>query len=147
MNVIDLLQMLEEEIENSSTIPLTRKKIVDKEAALDIISRIRINMPDDIKQAQMLNLERQRIIRDAHEEAEAIVREAKRRAEQLLEEHEITQHAYEKAQEIMGDAQKNAKEIKTGAKAYADDVLRELERYLNDNLKMLAKNRAEMGKK
>jgi vacuolar-type H+-ATPase subunit H len=147
MNVIDLLHMLEEEIENSSSVPLTRKKMVDKEAALDIISRIRINMPEDIKQAQMLNLERQRIIRDAQEEGEAVVRDARRKSDQLVEENEITQRAYEKAQEIMSDAQKNAKEIRTGAKAYADDVLRELERYLNDNLKMLAKNRAEMSKK
>ena len=51
MNVMALLEYLDEELSKSATVPLTGKRLVDVEKCLDIVSELRVTLPDDVKDA------------------------------------------------------------------------------------------------
>ena len=50
MEIFTLLESIEELLENSRTLPLVKKTVVDKEEILDIIKEIRLKLPDELKQ-------------------------------------------------------------------------------------------------
>ena len=54
MKVLELLDLLEEEIENGSSLPLTGKKILDPDKLLDIVDDIREVLPSEFRQAEIL---------------------------------------------------------------------------------------------
>jgi F0F1-type ATP synthase membrane subunit b/b' len=101
MKVLELLDEIEDIIETSSGFPLTGKVLVDAEEILEIIREIRIELPDEIQQAQWIKDERQRILDEAKHEYEAVLKEARVQAEALIENDDITVKAKARAEEIM----------------------------------------------
>lgn len=144
MDVLKLLDEIEDIIEGSSTIPFAGKALVDKGEVLDIIKEIRIKLPDEIKQAEWIKVERQRILAEAQNEADTMVEEVKIHIEEMVEQDEITKLAYERSEEIISKAQNNAKEIRIGAREYADGLLKETEVNLKNIIVTLEKNRQEL---
>jgi len=144
LNILNLLDVLEDELESGMNVPFVGKALVNREKCLDIIRDIRLNLPEEIKQAEMLKKERRRILVEAQKEAEAIIKDAERRIEMAIDEHEVTQKAYQQAREIMEQCQNNAKEIRLGANEYADGLLQQVEEYLMEQLEILRKNREEL---
>ncbi len=144
MNVLKLLEELEDIIENCSSIPFAQKVLVDKREILEIIKDIRIHLPDEIKQAQWVNEERQRILAEAQQEADTISEEANKHILSMVEESEITKLANEQAEKIITQAQNNAKEMRLGAKDYADSLLESVELDLTDLIGTVKENRDEL---
>lgn len=144
LNILNLLDILEDELESGVNVPFAGKALVDREKCLDIIRDIRLNLPDEIKQGELLKQERQRILIEAQKEAEAIIRDAEQRIEALIDNNEVTQRAYQQAREIMENCQNSAKEIRLGANEYADRILEQIEDYLLEQLDILRKNRQEL---
>ena len=54
MNVMALLEYLDEELSKSASVPLTGKRLVDVEKCLDIVSELRVTLPDDVKDAEVI---------------------------------------------------------------------------------------------
>ena len=127
MEIFTLLESIEELLENSKTLPITKKSLVDKEEVLDIIKEIRLKLPDELKQAKWVKEERNRIIQEAKKEGEDIVKEAENRIIAMIDEHEITKKAYDEKDKILEQANTMAKEMSDGTKEYADNVLAGLE--------------------
>ena len=144
LNILNLLDVLEDELESGVKVPFAGKALIDREKCLDIIRDIRLNLPDEIRQAELLKKERRRILVEAQEEAEAIIKDAERRIEMAIDEHEVTQKAYQQAREIMEQCQNSAREIRLGADEYADGLLQQVEEYLIEQLEILRKNRQEL---
>ncbi len=144
MDVLKLIDLLEEVIEDGSTIPFSSKVCLDKQELLDLTNEIRIKLPDEIKQAEWIKEERQRILAEAHNEAENIANEAKLHIEELIERDEVTRQAKERAEEIINSAKKNAKDIRLGAREYADQMLKEVQEKLRDMINTLDLNREEL---
>ncbi|MGF7057267.1 ATPase [Brassicibacter mesophilus] len=144
MDVLKLLDEIEDIIEGSSTIPFAGKVLVDKGELLEILREIRLKLPDEIKQAEWIKEERQRILAEAQNEADTMVEEVKIHIEEMIEQDEITKKAYERAEEITSRAQSNAKEIRIGAREYADELLKEVENNLKGVIETIAKNRQEL---
>lgn len=144
MEVLKLLDEIEDIIESSSSIPFAGKVVVDKEEILDIIKEIRIKLPDEIKQAEWIKEERQRILVEAQNEADTIVEEAKVHIEEMIDKEEITKQARERAEEIIEKAQSNAKEIRIGAREYADELLKNVQDILQSMVGTLDENRNEL---
>ncbi len=127
MEIFTLLESIEELLENSRTLPLVKKTVVDKEEILDIIKEIRLKLPDELKQAKWVKEERNRIIQEAKKEGEDIVKEAENRIIAMIDEHEITKKAYDEKDKILEQASSMAKEMSDGTKEYADNVLAGIE--------------------
>ena len=127
MEIFTLLETLEDIIGKSKTVPFTEKCIIERNQFLDIIKEIRLKLPDELKQAKWIKEERERIIGEAHKDANDIVKEAENRIISMIDEHEITKKAYEKKNEIIADANDMYREITQGTNTYVDEILANIE--------------------
>ena len=144
MDVLKLIEEIEDILENSSTVPFSSKVMVDADEIYEIISEIRIRLPDEIKQANWIKEERQRILAEAQKEADTMLNEVELRIEELIEHDEITKEAKRRAEEIMTKAQNNAKDIRLGSLEYADNILLETQEDLKNLIDILNENREEL---
>ncbi len=145
MEVLEIIDMLEDVVEKSMTIPFMGRAIVDREELLDLIQEIRLNLPGDLKQAKWVKEERQRILDEANKEADSIIKNAEEKMAGLIDDHEVTQKAYAQANEIITSAQNSARELRLGTKQYADDVLASLETRIIKMAEIVRENRKELG--
>jgi vacuolar-type H+-ATPase subunit H len=125
MDIQHLLDRLEALLSDSRRIG--GKLIVDAQRCWDLIDQMRISIPEEVKQAQRVNQERDRIIAQAKEEASRIIELARRDAGKLTEEHVIAEQAQELAQTIEARARRDADKVKLDADDYVIDVLGQLE--------------------
>ncbi|MGI6727733.1 MAG: ATPase [Anaerovoracaceae bacterium] len=123
MKVLELLDEIEEIVDTSSGFPLTGKILVDAEEILEIVQEIRVELPDEIQQAQWIKEERQRILDEAKKEYEAILKDARVQAEALIENDDITAKAKIRADEILRVAEANLKNLKISTFDYIDSIL------------------------
>ncbi|MBO5348215.1 MAG: ATPase [Clostridia bacterium] len=144
MEIFTLLENIEDILEKSKGMPFSNKVMVDKEEILEIISELRLKLPEELKQAKWIKEERQRILVEAQKEADDIVKEAENRIISMIDEHEITKKAYEKKAEIIETANEMSREISKGTKDYADNVLNGIEVALQEALKIIQNNRNEL---
>ena len=127
MKVLELLDELDEIIEVASSVPVVRKVMVDPNEVREIVKEIRLELPDEIQQAQWIKNERQRILDEAKAEYESILNEARQKADALVENDEITVKAKARADEILRIAQENSFVMKTSILDYTDSMLYNLQ--------------------
>jgi vacuolar-type H+-ATPase subunit H len=132
MDIQHLLDRLEALLSDSRR--LGGKLIVDAQRSWDLIDQMRISVPEEVKRAQRINQERDRIIAQAKEEASRIIELARQEATKLTEEHTITQQAQELAITIEARARREAATIQNEADEYVLDVLAQLEADLTRTL-------------
>ncbi|MEA4815394.1 MAG: ATPase [Lachnospiraceae bacterium] len=130
--ILKLLDELEGILDQSKAVPFSSKVSVDKDEIYDIITEIRLKMPNEIKQAKWVIEERNKILIDAQKEADGIIKSAEERLSKLVDENEVTKRAYEQASEIIEASKKTAKEMRIGANEYADNVLQVAEENLKE---------------
>ena len=121
--VIDLLNELEEVLDNSRAVPFSNRVSVDKEELYEIITEIRMKLPNELKQSRWVIEERNKILIDAQKEADEIVKNAEERVKRMVDENEVTKLAHEQAAEIVDSAKKTSKAMRIGAMEYAEEVL------------------------
>ena len=144
MEVLTLLETLEEMLNRSASIPLTKRTLIDKDELLSVVNDIKLKLPDELKQAKWVKEERQKILVDAQKEANQLIKEAENRIIAMIDEHEITKKAYEQKTEIIDSSNAFSKDLINGTKKYADDILAELEANLQDKLDIIKDNRKEL---
>ncbi len=127
MEIFTLLETLEDILERSKSLPFTDKSLIEKNEMLDIIKEIRLNLPDELKQAKWIKEEREKIIAEAQKDAEDIIKEAENRIISMIDEHEITKKAYDKKTEIIADANEMYREITKETTTYIDGILEQIE--------------------
>ncbi len=144
MQIMYLIDQIEDIIESGTGVPFSSKVLVDAEEILSLIQDIRVNLPDEIKQAQWIKEERKKILIEAQKEAEAITKEAEDYIKKMVDENEITKNAYLQAEEILKRAQENAREIRLGTNEYADSILYKLQKQLSELQNTIENNRKEL---
>ncbi len=135
MDILHLVDRLEELFNESRPIPLTHNVIVDEDRFLDIIDQMRISIPEEVKKAQQVFSQKDRVVAQAQEEASRTLSLAREKADQLVEKDAIAQDAQRRANQILEQARLEAENVKAGADQYSLDALMnlevELERLLN----------------
>lgn len=132
--IMELLDLIEDILEQSSTIPFSSKVMVNKEEILDIITDIRLKIPNEIKQSKWVIEERNKILIDAQKEADAIVKEGGMAVNKMVDEHEVTRLAKANAEKIIEEAKYTAREMRLGAIEYADEILAVVQKNLETAL-------------
>ena len=115
-------------------VPLSTKTVIDENAFFELIDQMRVSIPQEIKRANDLLQEREKLLATASEEAERIVDGGREDVERLRDEHEIMAAARAEAEGIKAQARREVEEIKKGADEYAIGVLGELESQLTSLL-------------
>jgi len=135
MDILHLVDRLEELFNESRPIPLTHNVIVDEDRFLDIIDQMRISIPEEVKKAQQVFSQKDRVLAQAQEEANRTIALAREKADTLVEKDAIAQDAQRRAGQILEQARMEAENVKAGAEQYSMDALMnlevELERLLN----------------
>ena len=99
------------------------KIMVDSQELLELVREIRVELPDEIQQAQWIKNERERILTEAKKEYETVIADAQAQAERLVENHDITVKAKLRADELMKVTESAAKQLKLGTYEYVDGIL------------------------
>lgn len=115
----ELLDELQDTIDNASNVPFSKKVAVDKEELLEIIKDIKIALPNQLKQAEWVNNEKQKILDEAQKEADSLIAKTQSFIDEKIKESEITKLAEENAAKIIQNARAAEETIKNGAKVYA----------------------------
>ncbi len=147
MKVFELMDELKEELENSPKSVFSNKRSIDLDIVNEILADLRNALPVEMEEAVEIVREKEAILAAARDEAASIIKSADDELQTRISEESVAQEAEAHSRQIMAQAEENAKEITIGAKEYADDILAELENYLADYLKVLRKNRLELGSK
>ncbi len=101
-------------------------RMVDYNAARQVIERLRVNVPSSIIESERMLQERDRILEAAEAEAARVVEQAKRRAQEILSSDALVAAARQEAERIIIDSQRAAQQRRDEADRYAARVLEEL---------------------
>ena len=127
MDILQLIDRLEELFNESKSIPLTRNVMVDEDRMLDIIDQMRIAIPEEVKKAQQLLGQRDRVLAQAQEEANRTIEIARQKADQLVIKDMIMQEATRRAELILSQARTDAENIRGDADDYVINSLSQLQ--------------------
>ncbi|MBC8574988.1 ATPase [Yanshouia hominis] len=145
MNIEEILDMLDELLDKSWSLPLSGgRSVVDDEKIRELLDDVRLNLPSEIKQAKAIVADRADILATAKREADAVVRRAEDRARALIAQEEIIKQAQQKAAEILSQAQTKAKELRNASQDFSDDLLRQSEETLTKLLTEVRTTRQAM---
>ena len=128
MDILHLVDRLEELFNQSRPLPFTHNVIVDEDRMLDIIDQMRISIPEEVKKAQQIFSQRDRVMAQAQEEAGRKLSIAQEKADQLVDKDFLVQDAQRRASQIIEQARIEADNIRAGADQYAKEKLMDLER-------------------
>lgn len=140
--LMQLIDDLETQISSGRRIPGTGSVNIDGARALELIDRLRQQIPVELEQARRIVRERQEIIISAQSEARKIVDEANSRVEYLVSESGILAEARQRSEERLQQAEANARRTSEGAEHFAYDVIDNVERTLRQQLDELERARA-----
>ncbi len=129
-----LIGMLEDVISDAKHVPFAKGSIVDVDKLDEIAQRMRLSLPGEIKQAQSVVSDKNRIIGNAKKEAEDIIRSAESRRADLLNQNELMKEAHRRATEIISEAQSRSNEIHARTNSFADNMLVRVEELLKRDL-------------
>jgi F0F1-type ATP synthase membrane subunit b/b' len=134
MDILHLVDRLEEVLNQSRPLWFTKSVIVDEDRILDIIDQMRVAIPDEVKKAQQLLAQRDRLLAQAQEEANRTIAIAREKSEQLVERDAIVQAAQARAEQIIIQSRASIEDTRREADNYVIETLTtleiELDRYL-----------------
>lgn len=135
MDILHLVDRLEELFNESRPIPLTHNVVVDEDRMLDLIDQMRVTIPEEVKRAQQVLTQRDRILAQSQEEANRTLELAREKSKKLVERDGVVKAAHAQAEEVRKQAERDAESTKREADGYVIQTLSrmemELERLLN----------------
>jgi len=134
MDILHLVDRLEELLNQSRPLWFTHNVIVDEDRMLDIIEQMRVAVPDEVKTSQQIQVQRDRLMAQAQEEANRTIAIAREKSDQLLERDAIVQQAQARADQIVAQARAEAEQTKQEADYYVIETLTRLEMELDRSL-------------
>lgn len=138
LNITEVVEYLEEIIATSSLVPFTGKVMVNKTEVVDAIKKIEDNFPEEIQKAQWVLEQKDRIIKEAIDEAKQIKIEKLNSVEQIIDNIDLVREAKNRANQIIALAERDAKAIRLGARDYADQLLSNIDKEIfNHGQKMV----------
>ncbi len=127
IEMIGLIEVLHEIVEDGSKMPFGKKVMVDKKEIIHILEEITKVIPDDLRTAQWVLSEKDRILTEAKTEYDRTKAEVDQMMTEKVNNHDIVKEANIKAQEILNKAQTEAKMVTFSARDYADSLLTDLD--------------------
>ena len=127
MDILQMIDRLEELLNESRPLPFTHNVIVDEDRMLDLIDQMRVSIPEEVKKAQQLLAQRDRLIAQAEEQAQRTVNLARDRSSEIVERDQLVQAAYTQAEAIKDQAYADGDLIRKEADEYVLETLRKLE--------------------
>ncbi|QUI22937.1 ATPase [Vallitalea pronyensis] len=161
-SIMDLINEMEDYFESCNKVPFSSKIMVNPEVIYELITDMRLKIPEEIKRCQRVLDEKDKIIMEAKQHALNVEKETENKMLEMVNEHEIMQQAYSEAETILTEAKNTSRELKLGAYEYADEILvkieeaaratmietqsayQQMEAFMNGQVEMLLNNRQDL---
>jgi cell division septum initiation protein DivIVA len=127
MDILQLIDRLEELFNDAKALPFTHNVVVDEDRMLELIDQMRIAIPEEVKKAQQVMAQRDRVMAQAQEEANRTVQLAREKADQMVQKEMIAQEAQRRAEQIVSQARAEAEATRADADNYVVDTLMQLQ--------------------
>ncbi len=127
-----LLEDLEDVLDDATSVPMSKKSLVDVDKIKTIIEDIRLNTPQETKQAKAIVDSRNNILEEAKKEAADIIAEAQAQARELVARDQITQTAQAEAADIIAKAHEEGDTYIHNAQNQASEILGNATTQAND---------------
>jgi cell division septum initiation protein DivIVA len=114
-----LIDEIEEVLAQGRRVPFSGRLLVDEEQMLDIIDRMRVAVPEELKQARRVVAEQERLLSDARARVQAV-----------LQEEGLLAAVNAERERLLLQAERDAQGVRAGADEYARQVLEELQERL-----------------
>jgi vacuolar-type H+-ATPase subunit H len=130
-DIYHLIDRLERLLNEGWRMPLSTYLVINEDDFLDVIDQMRTLIPQEIREGEKIQRERERIIAQAEEEAERVVQLAQDESSELVQDHALILAAEQRAGTIIERAQREAGVLKAEADDYARQVLLSLDSQLD----------------
>ncbi|PJF48455.1 MAG: hypothetical protein D6709_00395 [Chloroflexi bacterium] len=144
MDIQHLLGRLEAILLEARRVPGTKMKLVDADRCFQLIDQMVLAIPEEIKKAQRIRQEHDRIIAQAKEEAERIKEMAREEASRLADDTTIIAIAQDRAQAIEARARREMDRMRSEADAYALETLIRLREELEHTIAVVSNGIAKL---
>jgi len=88
-------------VEQAPEVPLVGKVLLDADELLELVDVIRAAVPRDIKRAEAVSSEREKMIAESQQQAEQIVARAEEYASNLVRNSEVYRQAQEESKRLI----------------------------------------------
>lgn len=123
---------------SATRVPTTRRGVVDLDKLMDVVDKMRIAMPQDLRDAEAILEKRDAILEQVLGEARNVRQAAEEESSRLVEEgiinievnkqiEKLTVDAQERAKKLLEEAETEATERRSGADSYIRESLLKLE--------------------
>lgn len=126
-DILYLVDQLEELVSVGKRVPMSRRVMVEEEDFLAIVDQLRVALPNEIRQAQRVIKERERVIGEAQDEASRIIGRARDRAEQMVTQHVIMEEARQRGEDILRQAEEEQQRTRGELDVYTLEQLQLVE--------------------
>jgi len=130
MDIQHLVDRLEQVLNESSRLWFSAYLFVNEDRIYNIVDQMRVAVPEEVKRANRIEAEKDRILAQAKEEAARIRELAKQEAGELVKRDAITASAQQRAENILERARRDADALRQDADAYVVNELTQLEEEL-----------------
>jgi hypothetical protein len=137
MDIQHLVDRLEQALNESTRVPLSAFIVVNEEKIYSLLDQMRVAVPEEIKRANRIEAEKERILAQAKEEAERIRELARQEAGELVRRDAIVSAAQTRAEHLVEKARRDSDALRQDADVYIMDVLNRLEEDLMRTLKVV----------
>ena len=143
----ELLELVDEliiAVEGARTVPLSGNVMIDRERLLDMLYRLRDDLPEEMRAARWMVRERESFVARTNEKARELLDRARERSVELVSESYIVKEAVDEANVLVRHAEADATRIRLEAEDYSEQAFESTESVLSDLLGQVRRFRAEL---
>ncbi|MER6141754.1 cell division initiation protein [Streptomyces sparsogenes] len=144
MDVQKKLDEIVETVGNARSMPMSASCVINRAELLAMLEEVRAALPDSLAQAQELIGGRDRMVEEAHQEAQRIIESAHAQRGSLISDTEVARKSQEEADRILEEARREAEEIRAEADDYVDSKLANFEVVLTKTIGSVDRGREKL---
>jgi hypothetical protein len=131
-------------VEGARNVPLSSSVMLDRTQLLDMLYRLRDELPDELRAARWMVREREAFVARTNEKAREMLDRARQRSEQLVSESYIVKEAVEEANALVRRAEAEATRTRLEAEDYSEQAYEQTEAVLADLLAQVRRARSDL---
>lgn len=142
--LLDLVDELIIGVEGARNVPLSSNVMLDREVLLEMLYRLRDDLPEELRAARWMVREREAFVARTNESAREMLDRARNQSEELISESYIVKEAVDEANAHTRHAEAEATRIRLEAEDYSEQAMEQTEAVLADLLAQVRERRAEL---
>ena len=142
--LLDLVDELIIGVEGARNVPLSGNVMLDREVLLEMLYRLRDDLPEELRAARWMVREREAFVARTNESAREMLERSRHQSEELISESYIVKEAVDEANAMTRHAEAEATRIRLEAEDYSEQAMEQTEGVLADLLAQVRARRAEL---